>query len=96
MASWAQNMFFHQRRSEALSKFCIDNINNHNIDVISNKPEVDQGTHHKFDGNNTNTSRIDWIMSSSEFDVNNIQILKDSKDGLYPSDHFPVLGSFTI
>lgn len=35
--------------------------------------------------------RMDWILHSPGFAVSDAAILRDSEDGLYPSDHYPYL-----
>lgn len=35
--------------------------------------------------------RIDWILHDPRFSSDNIKLLKDSYDGKYPSDHYPIL-----
>ena len=41
-------------------------------------------------------ARIDWILADQKFLVQAIEFLKESEEGLYPSDHFPVLASFAL
>ena len=48
-------------------------------DPISCSNEVSQGTHHRFDGDNEKTSRIDWILHSDDFKSEDYLIIKDSK-----------------
>jgi len=45
-------------------------------------------THHNFEGQ-ADVGRIDWIFVSDHFQVLNGNIVLDSRDGRYPSDHFP-------
>jgi len=54
------------------------------------KPEKDAGTGHSFTGNKSNT-RIDWILTTPDFVVDDVEIIYDNKNGRYPSDHYPVL-----
>lgn len=51
---------------------------------------IEEGTHHKFDGLNSNTKRIDWILKSDVFNSLNKEIIKYNENNLYPSDHFPI------
>ncbi len=55
------------------------------------KPERGQaeGTFNAFRGVDTG-ARIDWILASRTLDVQEAAIVRSSKDGRYPSDHFPV------
>lgn len=52
-------------------------------------PEAEAGTFHEFTGA-TDGGRIDYIYASQDFGIQESAILHDSKDGVYPSDHFPV------
>jgi endonuclease/exonuclease/phosphatase family metal-dependent hydrolase len=45
-------------------------------------------THHDFRGNPQNF-RMDWILVSRDFNVQDAWIIRDHQDGRYPSDHFP-------
>lgn len=45
-------------------------------------------THHNFEGK-PDVGRIDWIFVSDHFQVLNGNIVMDSYEGRYPSDHFP-------
>jgi len=51
---------------------------------------------HKFAGKLDEGSRIDWIMIDKSVKTHDIYMDKTSKDGLYPSDHFPVMGIFEL
>jgi endonuclease/exonuclease/phosphatase family metal-dependent hydrolase len=61
---------------------------------ILNKPEAGAGTGHGFTGKGT--TRIDWILVTEEFTARSIEILYDQRDGIYPSDHFPVLAKLSL
>jgi endonuclease/exonuclease/phosphatase family metal-dependent hydrolase len=45
-------------------------------------------TQHGFEGE-LRGSRIDWILVTPPFQVRRVAIVTDSRDGRYPSDHFP-------
>jgi endonuclease/exonuclease/phosphatase family metal-dependent hydrolase len=45
-------------------------------------------THHDFRGV-PQKFRMDWILVTSDFVVLDAEIVRDSREGLYPSDHFP-------
>ncbi|MFZ5572333.1 MAG: endonuclease/exonuclease/phosphatase family protein [Thermodesulfobacteriota bacterium] len=47
-------------------------------------------THHGFTGK-PGIARMDWILVDSSFAVRNARIIRDSRHGRYPSDHFPCL-----
>lgn len=52
-------------------------------------------THHNFEGQ-PDVGRIDWIFVSEHFQVLNGNIVVDSVDGRYPSDHFPYYVDITF
>lgn len=54
------------------------------------KSENNASTFNDFKGDK-NGYRIDWILTTSQFKIKDIQIIHDSFDNRYPSDHFPVL-----
>ncbi len=49
----------------------------------------DAGTFHGFEGG-TNGDKIDFIFASVPFRVQDAAIVHDSREGRYPSDHYPV------
>ncbi len=51
-------------------------------------------THHGFKGV-PGKARMDWILASRCFNVDDVRILRDCEDGRYPSDHFPVLADLS-
>ena len=85
---------FNESPSEGVRKK-IDSELNLN-DPVKIFKHLDEGTHHKFDGKNEFTSRIDWILHSDEFKCEKMEICKTSSDGIYPSDHFPIWANFTL
>lgn len=53
------------------------------------------GTFHDFTGR-TDMECIDYIFVSRHFRVESAAILRDNVNGMYPSDHFPILAALTI
>lgn len=51
--------------------------------------EEEEGTFNGF-GRRIGDRRIDWILTTADFAVHSAGIDRTSKDGRYPSDHFPV------
>ncbi len=51
----------------------------------------EETSHHAFSGECQNGSRIDWILVDNKIKVENAFMDKKTSDGLYPSDHFPVI-----
>ena len=56
---------------------------------------LQSATFHGFSGI-PHTGRIDWILYSGDIRPVSKKIIYDSADGVYPSDHFPVLVQFSI
>jgi endonuclease/exonuclease/phosphatase family metal-dependent hydrolase len=50
----------------------------------------DSYTQHGFTGVPAK-GRIDWILVTPEFIIEDVLIVRDQKGGRYPSDHFPIL-----
>ncbi|WP_226895322.1 endonuclease/exonuclease/phosphatase family protein [Luteolibacter marinus] len=57
--------------------------------VHPDTPPEEGGTFHHFTGAKDG-ARIDYVYASSGFKVENAAIVRSSKDGNYPSDHYPV------
>lgn len=49
-----------------------------------------EGTFNGFQGKDDG-ARIDWVLCSPDFSEVKAEIVKTSRDGKYPSDHFPVI-----
>ena len=56
----------------------------------------EEGSHHRFDGDNRGNKRIDWIVTDAEADRLDIFLDKTHQNGIFPSDHFPVKGTFGL
>ncbi|MBT7609884.1 MAG: endonuclease/exonuclease/phosphatase family protein [Bacteriovoracaceae bacterium] len=54
----------------------------------------EETSHHKFTGSNPAGSRIDWMLVSDKFYCEEVYLDKTNRDGIYPSDHFPLMGKF--
>lgn len=52
-------------------------------------PPEESGTFHEFTGV-TNRARIDFIYASGDLKIRESAIMRNSRNGNYPSDHFPV------
>lgn len=63
------------------------------IDPWFEKSLPEESSFHKFDGLDPDGSqtRIDWILHQRPLKEKEIYLIKDHKDGLYPSDHFFVV-----
>ena len=66
-------------------------------DVFSVAKEKDgpEGTFHGFKGN-AGKDRIDWILFKAPWRVKKAEVITRSKNGRYPSDHFPVMVTFSL
>lgn len=51
----------------------------------------EETSHHAFNGECQNGARIDWIMVDDKIKIHNAFMNKKASDGLYPSDHFPII-----
>ncbi|MGC4014639.1 MAG: endonuclease/exonuclease/phosphatase family protein [Luteolibacter sp.] len=71
----------------------------HPVDVWkslhADTPAAISGTVHGFSGK-TDGGRIDYIYASPELKPVDSEILHDSKDGVWPSDHFPVRATLEV
>jgi endonuclease/exonuclease/phosphatase family metal-dependent hydrolase len=59
---------------------------------IAKKME-EETSHHGFLGNKSSGSRIDWILLSEEWIVENIYLEKMNADGIFLSDHYPLVAT---
>mgnify|MGYP005863532517 CR=1 FL=1 len=59
-------------------------------DVATNNPKW--GTYHRFDGNQDG-SRIDHILVNQNVRTIDSTILNEKEDGVWPSDHYPILAT---
>ncbi|GAB5440344.1 MAG: endonuclease/exonuclease/phosphatase family protein [Fuerstiella sp.] len=62
---------------------------------LHSEQALNEGTFNAFKGIDTG-ARIDWILASDEWEVKKAAIDGFSKDGRYPSDHFPVTGTLQL
>lgn len=80
------NCAFQSRPYEAL--LATDRLQDTWLKMKHAKPPK-EGTFNGFRGKDDGP-RIDWVLCSPDFRVVNAEIVKTSRDGKYPSDHFPV------
>lgn len=66
------------------------------LDIIDTWSGKEEQTFHQFKGDRFVGKRIDWILCSSSFEFEKTKVLKDSKEGLYLSDHYPVVTNLKI
>jgi endonuclease/exonuclease/phosphatase family metal-dependent hydrolase len=57
---------------------------------------TEEGSYHKFNGENSQTKRIDWILCSSHFSCLDIKMFKNSFNNIWPSDHFAIMAKLNI
>ena len=53
-------------------------------------------SHHGFEGQKEAAKRIDWILSTREFSPISVDLYKESIEGIFPSDHYPVFAEFKV
>jgi endonuclease/exonuclease/phosphatase family metal-dependent hydrolase len=63
--------------------------------VVHPKREKNEGTFNGFKANAVTGPRIDWIGCSRDWKVTSAAIDRVSRDGRYPSDHFPITAELT-
>lgn len=51
----------------------------------------EETSHHAFNGECQNGSRIDWILVDEKITIENCVMDKRTSEGRYPSDHFPIV-----
>lgn len=56
----------------------------------------EETSHHAFQGEMQNGSRIDWILADKKLSILSCEMDKSEKNGLYPTDHFPVICELSI
>ncbi len=56
----------------------------------------EETSHHGFDGKAEDGARIDWILLDKRIQAIESRMMKDSQDGKYPSDHFPIFCQIKI
>ncbi len=59
-----------------------------------NKEE--EASHHSFQESLNDDKRIDWIMVDKKIRCHDIHFDKTSQNNLYPSDHYPLKGTFSF
>ncbi len=64
------------------------------IDCYEEMGLQEVASHHKFSDQRNGFERIDWILRSQNLKTNSIKLSQESLNGLYPSDHLPVLAVF--
>jgi endonuclease/exonuclease/phosphatase family metal-dependent hydrolase len=63
---------------------------------VAARAEDEQGyTHHGFTGI-PQKGRIDWVLTTPEFKVLDVAVIRDEQAGRYPSDHFPYLADLEL
>lgn len=53
--------------------------------------KIEESSHHAFNGEDQNGSRIDWILTDKSIQVINCFMDKSHESGKYPTDHFPIV-----
>jgi endonuclease/exonuclease/phosphatase family metal-dependent hydrolase len=53
--------------------------------------QKEESSHHAFQGEVTNGNRIDWILVDKKIKVLKSEMDKSSREGKFPTDHYPVM-----
>ncbi len=86
---------FNEGPSEDVRKILIDSdIELDDSWLLLNKEE--EASHHKFTGTNPTGTRIDWILTSKSLNPISTRLVKESTEGIFPSDHFPVISEYEL
>ncbi len=56
----------------------------------------EESSHHAFQGEVPNGNRIDWILVDKKLKVLKSEMDKSSRDGKYPTDHYPVIAKISL
>lgn len=64
--------------------------------ISKTKPEGPLGTFNGMNLNRQYQDRIDYVFLSDHYRVNRYWVAQDATDGIYPSDHFPVLAEVEL
>lgn len=56
--------------------------------VLGRDDDEGSMTHHDFKGT-AQQCRMDWILATKDFEIQEAQIIRDNRQGRFPSDHFP-------
>jgi len=71
-------------------------LRTHLVDTLASQGQDTKGTFHGFRGSTEGRQPIDYIFCSSDIKVTSAQIVDETIDGVYPSDHYPVLANMTF
>lgn len=52
---------------------------------------IEETSHHAFNGECQNGSRIDWVLIDRQAQIESCRMDKTKLEGQYPSDHFPII-----
>ncbi len=56
----------------------------------------EEPSHHQFGATSANAARIDWILIDKNINIRSIKLYKEEFNGIFPSDHYPVFGEFSL
>ncbi len=57
---------------------------------------LEETSHHAFNGEDQNGSRIDWILTDQNLKIKNCFMDKTHDNGRFPTDHFPIVCKFIL
>lgn len=58
--------------------------------------QVEETSHHAFNGSCDDGSRIDWVMVDQRAEIKECFMEKNTSEGKYPSDHFPIVCKISL
>lgn len=66
------------------------------VDAWKKFNSIEETSHHYFKGEIQNGSRIDWILVDQKIAIKSCLMDKSMENGVYPSDHFPIVCKIKI
>ncbi|MCI8387360.1 MAG: endonuclease/exonuclease/phosphatase family protein [Clostridiales bacterium] len=66
-----------------------------NVHLSGITNQLEGGTYHSFKGG-LGLRRLDYIFASDDFELIKSEIVRSSYDGIYPSDHYPIVASLLL
>jgi endonuclease/exonuclease/phosphatase family metal-dependent hydrolase len=86
---------FNDSPKSEIQKHLFNNFSNLN-DAWKIFNSFEETSHHAFNGEDQNGSRIDWILTDKRIEVINCFMDKTHHEGRYPTDHFPIICKIKI
>jgi len=86
---------FNESPGETVHKLILEKGPNLQDSWLTNGNE-EEASHHKFGNPSDDASRIDWILIDKSVSVKSVYLYKENENNIFPSDHYPVFGEFSL